>query len=58
MNFTCPYCGNNSFVISGESERPPLATCGKCARVIPFDRIMMTNTPVPEEDRREQPAPG
>lgn len=51
MNFTCPYCGNNSFIVAHDSEGSSLATCGKCAKVIPFEKYMMTNSPVPEEAR-------
>jgi transcription elongation factor Elf1 len=49
MNFTCPYCGNSSFVVANNSEGSSLATCGKCAKVIPFEKHMMTNSPVSEE---------
>jgi ribosomal protein S27AE len=45
MNFTCPYCGNGSFVVTHDGEGSSLATCGKCAKVIPFEKYMMTNSP-------------
>jgi ribosomal protein S27AE len=51
MNFTCPYCGNGSFVVAHDGEGASLATCGKCAKVIPFEKYMMTNSPASPEQR-------
>jgi transcription elongation factor Elf1 len=45
MNFTCPYCGNNAFVVTREAPGAPHATCNICAKVIPFDKNMMTTEP-------------
>jgi ribosomal protein S27AE len=49
MNFTCPYCGNGSFVLVHDGDGSSLATCGKCAKVIPFEKYMMTNSSEPRE---------
>lgn len=56
MNFTCPYCGNGSFVVTHDGEGSSLATCGKCKKVIPFEKYMMTNSPGSEEARPEAEA--
>jgi transcription elongation factor Elf1 len=48
MKFTCPYCGNNSFIVTNDHAGLAHATCGKCAKVIPFEKYMMTNSPVSE----------
>jgi transcription elongation factor Elf1 len=57
MNFTCPYCGNNSFIITTEDHSATShATCGKCAKVIPFDKNMMTNAPAPKAAQTPPPA--
>ena len=45
INELRPYCGNGSFVVTHDGEGSSLATCGKCAKVIPFEKYMMTNSP-------------
>jgi len=49
MNFTCPFCGNNAFVVAHDGDGASLATCAKCAKVIPFEEYMMTNSPAGRE---------
>jgi uncharacterized Zn finger protein len=57
MNFTCPYCGDGSFVITtGGNGAAPLATCNQCSKVIPFDKNLMTNAPVSETAQARPPA--
>jgi transcription elongation factor Elf1 len=49
MNFTCPCCGNNAFVVAQDSDGASLATCGKCAKSFHLRNTMMTNSPAVRE---------
>jgi len=51
MNFTCPSCGNNSFIVANDNQGSPNATCGKCGKVIPFQKELMTNAPLSEGEQ-------
>ena len=53
MNFTCPHCGNNSFVVQDDNAGRPQAKCSKCEKVTPFAKEQMANSRMePEENRR------
>ena len=49
MHFTCPYCGNNSFMIVSDHAGASHALCGKCGKVTPFEALMMTHSPRKDE---------